>query len=82
MSVFTFPVYKTWFHNVFTEEKNTHNTNKPLLAQFRLTIFGSLLPVTIFPGLIEGFAIPVKGFLWSICSYNQSLVPIPSCVTW
>lgn len=57
---------------MFTEGKNTHKTNKLLLAQFELTILGSPPWGMIFPCLIEGFTVPVKEFLWTIRSYNQS----------
>lgn len=54
---------------MFTKEKNTHKTNKLLLAQFELTVLDSPPWGTIFPCLIEGFSVPVKEFLWNIHSY-------------
>lgn len=38
---------------MFTEEKNTHNTNKPLPAQLRLTVAGCAASGAVFPRRME-----------------------------
>lgn len=80
MSVFIFPVYETCTNHsasgrVYRREK--HPQNKLLLAVRTDNPWLSPCRGTSFPCLIET---PIKGLLWNIHSYNQSLVQIPSCL--
>lgn len=56
---------------MFTEEKNTHKTNKRLLAQLGLAILGSCLCTMTSPRLAEALSLPGRLFLWSIYSHHH-----------